>query len=165
MAKRSDKSWATNRRTRLYQRASIWTKPGRQISMLKYFITELLWVFMFLFLLIMEKYIPIYVYERINLPASIISWVSWGFLILCGLRVSWYKDLSAWWLCCVYAFIISIFIFIYNSFAYSLHQSSDFPDVVGSIWLSAIFFALSFCVIFIGFFTGIILKYLLSKLN
>lgn len=131
--------------------------------MLKHFITELLWVFLFLFLLITEKYIPIYVYERINVPVPVISWISWGLLFLCGLRISWCIDLSAWWLCCTYAFIISVIIFIYNFLIYSLHQSTDFPGVIGGIWLSVIFLVVSFCIIFIGFIMGNIFRYLLFK--
>lgn len=133
--------------------------------MLKKFITELLWVCLFLFFLIIDKYIPIYVYERINIPASIVSWISWGFLLLCGLRVSWCKDLSTWWLCCVYAFIISIVIFIYNYLIYDFNQQTDFPGFVGSVCLSMIFLVLSFCVIFIGFIMGNILRCLLFERN
>ncbi|WP_336220172.1 RHS repeat-associated core domain-containing protein [Citrobacter amalonaticus] len=38
----------------------------------------------------------------------------------------------------------SIVIFIYNLLVYKLHQSTDFPEITGSIWLSSIFYILYF---------------------
>ncbi|WP_124966065.1 hypothetical protein [Trabulsiella odontotermitis] len=131
--------------------------------MLKHFTTGLAWVFWFLFLLFIEKHIPIYVYARMNIPYYIISWAPWGGLFLCGLSVSWCMDFSAWWLCFAYAIIISIVIFMYNSLVNYFFQPTDFPGVVGSIWLSIIFFILTFFIIFIGFSFSYVLKFLLSK--
>ncbi|HCM1934618.1 hypothetical protein [Salmonella enterica] len=131
--------------------------------MLKCFITELLWIFLFVFFIFIEKHIPTYMYARVNLPETIISWISFGLLFLCGLRISWCSELSAWWLCGIYAFIISVIIFIYNLVVYNLHLPTDFPGIGGCIWLSAIFYTLSFSSIFAGFIVGRVLKSLLFK--
>ncbi|HAT2607827.1 TPA: hypothetical protein I8235_000758 [Kluyvera intermedia] len=131
--------------------------------MLKSFIVELLWVFLFIFFIFVEKNIPTYLYARVNLPEMIISWISWGLLFLCGLRIAWCMEFSSWWLCGMYAFIISIAIFVYNFVVYKLDLPTDFPGVTGSIWLSTIFYVLSFSLIFAGFIAGKILKSLLFK--
>lgn len=131
--------------------------------MLKCFITELLWVFLFFIFIFIEKHIPAYIYERVNSLEAILSWVTWGTLFLCGLRISWCIGLRAWWLCGIYAFIISFIIFTYNLAVYELHLPTDFPGIGGCIWLSAIFYILSFSSVFFGFIFGNILKFSLFK--
>lgn len=131
--------------------------------MLKCFITELLWVFLFIFFIFIEKNISEYVYERVAFSECVISLVSWGMLFICGLRVSWDMGFGAWWICFMYAFIISIIIFMYNLVVYSLHLPTDFRGIGGSMWLSAIFYTLSFSSIFVGFIVGSVLKNCLFK--
>lgn len=63
----------------------------------------------------------------------------------------------------MYAFIISIIIFMYNLVVYSLHLPTDFRGIGGSMWLSAIFYTLSFSSIFVGFIVGSVLKNCLFK--
>lgn len=133
--------------------------------MLKHFLSELLWVFLFLLFLFITKYIPTYVYERINLPEIIIPCLSWGGLFLCGLRIAWRMGFSAWWLCFLYSLLISIIVFIYNLLVYKLHQPTDFPEITGGIWLSFIFYILSFSVIFTGFIAGVFLKKIILQIK
>lgn len=131
--------------------------------MKKIFLTELAWVFLFIFSLFMLQNISIYSYERLGLSESAITIAVWFLPFICGARVAWRINFGAWWLCCTYAFLIGISIAVYNQYIYSQNKSTDFPGWVGSIWLLMIFFSLSFIDIFMGFVLSIFLKKTLSK--
>lgn len=131
--------------------------------MKKIFLTELAWVFLFVFLLFMLQNIPIYSYERLGLSESAITIAVWFLPFICGARVAWRINFGAWWLCCTYAFLIAISIAVYNLYIYIQNKPTDFPGWAGSIWLLMIFFSLSFIDIFMGFVLGIFLRKALSK--
>lgn len=131
--------------------------------MKKIFLTELIWIFLFVFSLFALQNTPVYLYNRMGLPEKLITITVWLLPFICGARVAWCINFGAWWLCCAYAFLIATSIALYNIFIYQQNQPTDFPGWIGSMWLLLIFFSLAFVDIFIGFILSILLKKILSK--
>ena len=121
--------------------------------MKKIFLTELAWVFLFVFLLFMLQNIPIYSYERLGLSESAITIAVWFLPFICGARVAWRINFGAWWLCCTYAFLIAISIAVYNLYIYIQNKPTDFPGWVGSIWLLMIFLAWALLIFLWGLYS------------
>lgn len=131
--------------------------------MKKIFLSELVWIFLFVFFLFAMKNTSIYTYERLGISDNVITVFVWLLPFICGVRIAWRTNFGAWWLCCTYAFLVAISIVIYNAYVYTQNQSTDFPGWNGSIWLLVIFFSLSFIDVFVGFILSILLKIILSK--
>lgn len=133
------------------------------IEMGKKFLTDLLWILLFLFFLFLWSSFDEYVYARLNIHGDYILYIIWGLPLICGGRVSYMLGFSGLWFCFGYASIIFIAVFVFNFIAYSFHQASDFPGWVGGIWIATIFFTLSFAVMLLGCLVGAISRSIFKK--
>lgn len=125
--------------------------------MMRSFFHELIWIFLFLFLLYLGANTPGYSFERLALSKDLTMDVIWILPFVCGVRISWRFGLGAWWFCVAYAILIAIAVLLYNIAIDSLGYPTDFLGVNGFAPLLAIFFVISFIDIFVGFIIGVVL--------